>query len=616
MCGIYGYAGFDDPLLLAKMQKELHHRGPDDHGTFTSEKVGLGHTRLSIIDLSPRGRQPLGNEDGSVQIICNGEIYNYQEIQRALSHHRFSSDSDTEVIVHGYEEHGEGILEHLRGMFAFALYDAENHTITLARDPIGKKPLYYYLFDGRIIFASEIKALLACFSTLGIEKSVDPDALCVFLRNQYIPGEKTLFSGIRKLLPGHMMTFDIQTGKTTIRWYWHLREGEYEYDSHVATAAVRTLLEESVRLRQIADVPVGSFLSGGIDSSAITALALRTADEPFHTFNAAFSPYFSESKYATMVAETLGTEHHTLQIDAADVLKEIDTITWHFDEPLADAAVIANYFLSREAKRHVTVVLAGEGADELFGGYSSYVAAERYGLWYRLPVMVRRILRLGLNAMPFSGNPELNASLQYAQYFAFETLSDAQQHTWTLTGLSDAEMSRLGRPACKHASNDYLQPPPFQDRLNALLAMDCLNHLPELYLMKADKATMAHSIEERVPPLDLHLIEYAFRIPGSMKIAGGVEKWIWKEVVRDLLPKEVVERKKQGFGVPYQRWVESELYDAVASEIDGNEFLRAVFPKMKPIPSRKKMKQGRNAMHFWNLYALGRWGEVFEAEEE
>jgi len=612
MCGIFGYAGFDDPSLLIRMQKELRHRGPDDHGTFTCDRVGFGHNRLSIIDLSPRGRQPLGNEDGSVQITYNGEVYNFQEIRRGLSNHHFSSDTDTEVIVHGYEEYGEGILELLRGMFVFALYDADQKTVILARDPIGKKPLYYSIINKNLLFASEMKAILACFNTLGMERAVDNESLCSFLRNQYVPGERTLFSGIRKLLPGHVMRFDCRTGEKHTRRYWSLKEGQYETDEQVATKKVRSLLEESVRLRQIADVPVGSFLSGGIDSSAITALAVQNVVEPFHTFNAVFSPYFSEGEYATLVADHLGTEHHTIQIDASDVLREIDTITWHFDEPLADAAVIANYFLSREAKRYVTVVLAGEGADELFGGYSSYVAAGRYGFWYRLPAGIRRLMRVALQAAPCAGNPSFNTTLQYAHYFACETLSDAQQHTWTLTGISDAEMARLGRPECRQIQNSFVMAPPFQDHLNTLLAMDCMNHLPELYLMKADKGTMAHSIEERVPPLDRELIEYAFRVPESMKIAGCVEKQIWKEAVRDLLPKVVVERKKQGFGVPYQQWVRSELYDAVAAEIDGNEFLHTVFPKLKAIPSKKKMAQGRNAMYFWNLYTLGRWVEVFE----
>jgi len=614
MCGICGFTGFSDAGLLGSMVDALRHRGPDDRGTWSDGRVSLGHARLSIIDLSSRGRQPLSNEEGSIWITCNGEVYNYRRLREDLSRHTFSSATDTEVIVHAYEEYGMSFLDRLRGMYAFALWDGRERRLLLARDPLGKKPLYYYREGTTLLFASEMKAILSAFPSLGIGKAVDREALCGYLGNQYIPGDRTLVSGIFRLPPASVMTFSPDTGSCSISRYWTLREGREEGDEEALAARLRATLEEATRLRMVADVPVGAFLSGGIDSSAVTAIARREADYDFHTFTAGFGGRASEYGFAGEVSRYLGTVHHEVDIDPREVLAEFPSITWHFEEPVGDAAVVANYFLAREARKHVKVVLAGEGSDELFGGYASYRQGVRWSPWFSLPRVLRRGLDRVISLAPLSGDPFHDRVAVYGHYLGQDSLEAAQAYAWRITGITDDELRWLGNRDCTGATVPLRLPEGFRDPLNRVLALDCMNHLPDLYLMKGDKATMAHGVEERLPILDRELVGLAFRIPASLKIRGGVEKYIWRRVVRDLLPPDIADRPKQGFGVPYLSWVRGELREAVFQALDGSAFARRAFPSGnygRLLRGFERARATRPALIAWNLFALEAWSSRF-----
>ncbi|MDD1666353.1 MAG: asparagine synthase (glutamine-hydrolyzing), partial [Methanomicrobiales archaeon] len=613
-CGICGFTGFSDAGLLGSMVDALRHRGPDDRGTWSDGRVSLGHARLSIIDLSPRGRQPLSNEEGSIWITCNGEVYNYRGLREDLSRHTFSSATDTEVMVHAYEEYGMSFLDRLRGMYAFALWDGRERRLLLARDPLGKKPLYYYREGTTLLFASEMKAILSAFPSLGIGKAVDREALCGYLGNQYIPGDRTLVSGIFRLPPASVMTFSPDTGSCSISRYWTLREGREEGDEEALAARLRATLEEATRLRMVADVPVGAFLSGGIDSSAVTAIARREADYDFHTFTAGFGGRESEYGFAGEVSRYLGTVHHEVDIDPREVLAEFPSITWHFEEPVGDAAVVANYFLAREARKHVKVVLAGEGSDELFGGYASYRQGVRWSPWFSLPRVLRRGLDRVISLAPLSGDPFHDRVAVYGHYLGQDSLEAAQAYAWRITGITDDELRWLGNRDCTGATVPLRLPEGFRDPLNRVLALDCMNHLPDLYLMKGDKATMAHGVEERLPILDRELVGLAFRIPASLKIRGGVEKYIWRRVVRDLLPLDIADRPKQGFGVPYLSWVRGELREAVSQALDGSAFARRAFPSGnygRLLRGFERARATRPALIAWNLFALEAWSSRF-----
>jgi asparagine synthase (glutamine-hydrolysing) len=617
MCGICGFTGFSDEGLLASMVEVLRHRGPDDRGTWSDGRVSLGHARLSIIDLSPRGRQPLANENGEIWISCNGEIYNYRELRAGLPGHTFSSSTDTEVLVHAYEEYGLSFLDRLRGMYAFALWDARERRLILARDPIGKKPLYYYHDGTTLIFASEIKAILSVFPALGRETVLDREALCGYLGSQYVPGDRTLIAGIRRLPPACAMVFSPEAGTCSFSRYWTLREGREEGDEAAIASRLRAILEEATRRRMIADVPVGAFLSGGIDSSAITALARREVDYDLHTFTAGFDSGASEFAFAGEVARHLGTVHHEVTIEPGEVLREFPTVTWHFDEPVGDAAVFANYFLAREARRHVKVVLAGEGSDELFGGYPSYRHGMRWSPWFSLPRFLRRGLDRAVSLAPGSGDPFHNRIPVYLHYLGQDSPEAAQTYAWRITGMTDDELRWLGNVDCPGTCIPLRMPRGFRDPLNRILALDCLNHLPDLYLMKADKATMAQSVEERVPILDRDLIEFAFRIPSSLKIRGGVEKYIWRRAVKDLLPRAILERPKQGFGVPYVGWVRGELREAISQVLHESRLARTVLPSRNFDKLRAgfdRAGSGRPAVIAWNLFALEVWASRFGLE--
>ena len=611
MCGICGFYGFEDINVLKRMIKVLAHRGPDDNGFYTDENVSLGHTRLSIIDLSEKGRQPMSNEDGTIWITYNGETYNFKDLRKNLEkNHVFYSNTDTEVLIHAYEEYGLDFIKKLRGMFAFALYNSEKKKLVLARDPIGKKPLYYYWDGEKFIFASEIKAILEA----GIKREIDMDGLSAYLAHQYTIGRNTMFKGIKKVLGAEFLIFDIKKKEIEIKRYWDIKEDVINASEDYFIKKLRSLLEESAKLRTIADVPVGAFLSGGVDSSSVVALTKPNLDYDFHTFSMGFGELFSELEYAKIVAEQIDTVHHEIVLEPNEVIKELEKIAWHYDEPLGDAAIIANYFLAKEARKYVKVVVAGEAGDELFGGYGHYKIGLKTYPYFMLSGVIRNVVkRIVSSSLPKEGLFKTRWQY-YLNYFAQRNFELASLYLQK-SAMTDEELkwftsdNLIFNDDLIIYSNNNMKYP-----LNKMLALDCKILLPEKYLMKADKAIMANSVEERLPIMDKNIVKFAFRIPPKFKIKSGDEKYILKMAVKDLVPEEIIKRKKGAFGVPYRHWVKNEMEELVEQKLSEGELIKKVFEKEKIeklMYNYKNSKWVHSATLVWNLFVLELWYEQF-----
>lgn len=607
MCGICGIYGVEDKGLIQRMLSVLRHRGPDDEGVYTDVGISLGHARLSIIDLSEKGRQPMANEDGNVWLSVNGEIYNFRELRLELEKkgHRFYSNTDSEAIVHAYEEYGLDFLDKLRGMFALALYDKQRKRLVLARDPIGKKPLYYHSSGGTLTFASEIKAILAT----GVKKDIESDALYAYLAYQYTLGEKTLFKDIKKVLPGTMIVQE--PGELKVQKYWEIKENIISAGEVDSINKLRALLEESTSLRMIADVPVGAFLSGGIDSSIVVALARPHVKDEFHTFSIGFET-FSELEYAKIVSQHLDTTHHEIMVTADMVMQDLHQIAWHYDEPLGDAAIINNYYLSREARKYVKVVIAGEGGDELFGGYPTYQRGLKYFNLFRLPPLFRNSARYCLNLIPGKGNISTFGSKvhKFAGYFTQPTFEKAC--LYLTREMSNAEIDYMTKMKSPNVDNWAIYPQSIRQPLNRMLAVDCCNLLPEKFLMKADKGTMANSVEERLPLLDKEIISFAFSIPPKLKISNGEDKYILRKVAEGLLPERITNRPKVGFGTPVGHWLGGKMRDLVFNRLADGELIADFFKKDK-IAALLQNFDGAVTYRpgaLWTLFALELWYDV------
>jgi asparagine synthase (glutamine-hydrolysing) len=569
MCGIAGIVASDrleadERARLTRMRDIITHRGPDESGTYCDGQAGLVHRRLSIVDLAS-GHQPLSNEDGTIWVAFNGEIYNHEEIRPGLeaSGHQYRTRCDTETIVHAYEQWGDGCVEHFRGMFAFALWDARRRRLLLARDRMGIKPLYWTARHGRLIFGSEIKSILES----GIVPAEANDrAIPELLSTRYLSGAETLFRGIYRLLPGHVLTFE--DGVATTRQWWDVPAGQSRPDierlsDDEAVAAFRERLEDAVRTRLMADVPLGMFLSGGLDSSAIAALMAGMIDRPLETFSVAFKQRaFSELIYARQVATAVKANGHEIVIDETDFFGALPRLVWHEDEPIAHPSSVPLYFVSKLASDHVKVVLTGEGSDELLAGYGKYpraLANWRAGAFWnlapepmrdfiantvvpRMPAAVARYAKRSFLAMPRT--PE-------AMFFDnFAAIGLRRQ-----ASLLDPRLARLATPEAYGASRAYFDRPNGRSTtLDRLLYTDLKTYLVEL-LMKQDQMSMAASIESRVPFLDHQLVEFATALPPRMKLRGTATKWILREAVKPLLPREILTRKKMGFPVPFSLWL-------------------------------------------------------------
>jgi asparagine synthase (glutamine-hydrolysing) len=613
MCGIAGVVSLTDaPVLLEEarlMCASLAHRGPDDEGFYQSPQAVLGMRRLSIIDLST-GRQPVANEDGTVWAVFNGEIYNYQELSRELQArgHRFASVSDTEVIVHLYEEHGARAVEHLRGMFAFALWDERRRRLLVARDRIGIKPLYYAETEGRLAFASELKALLQ----LDIAPRLNWASLGHVLSFLTTPRRESIVEGIHKLEPGHQLWASAEEGVRVER-YWDLPvSSERPVGEEEAAEGLREVLAESVRLHMISDVPVGAFLSGGIDSSAVVALMARSSGDAVRTFTIGFTETdYSEVEHARAVARQYGTRHRELCLEP-DALEAASDLGWYLDEPFGDPSAIPTYMVSRLAAEEVKVVLSGDGGDELFGGYDKYVVEERERRWDRVPSPLRRALgALGRIA------PEKMRGRGWLRHQAF---SGAERYLDAWSFFSRKERARLLHPAVR-ARVEETDPwaealSSLADRsgghwLTALQRLDMETYLPLDVLTKVDRMSMAHSLEARVPLLDHKVVEYAFSLPAELKLRPGASKYVFKKALSGLLPPEILHRRKQGFAVPLGRWFRGTSFfaDLLLSE---HARKREIFDPQAVQDLIRRQEAGRPLdFQLWTLASFELWARRF-----
>ncbi len=586
MCGIAGIIDLKrravDRSRLERMCNALHHRGPDEAGYYIRQNVGLGHRRLSIIDLST-GRQPLSNEDGTVWITFNGEIYNFQALRAELTGqgHRFSTQSDTEAIVHAYEEYGADCLQRLRGMFAFAIWDEKRRSLLLARDRVGKKPCYYTEMDGRFLFASELQGLLRFPS---VRKDVDPTAIDDYLTYGYIPAPKTVFRGIRKLPPGHCLTLalgeaELAAPQIETHCYWRLAyEPKRNVDERQAMEEFSEVLTEAVRLRLVSDVPLGALLSGGVDSSVVVALMSRLSNRPVKTFSIGFDESeFDESSYARLVARRYGAEHHELVVRPR-AMEILPTLVRHYGEPYADSSAIPTYYAANLTRRHVTVALNGDGGDENLAGYDRY-AGSLWGNWYRrIPSPIRRGLVEPLSRLVPDSLPRRYRLRQGKRFLEVASQPAPSAYLSWVSYHRAAQKRALYRPEFRRELNGYDSGAwllkLFQkgatntsEALDTVLAADVESYLAYDLLVKMDIATMANSLEARSPFLDHKVMEYCARLPTSFKLRRGKPKYLLKKLAGDLLPAENLNRRKMGFGVPVANWFRKELRPAVERQL-------------------------------------------------
>lgn len=568
MCGIVGKVNFDrrpvDPAQIAQMADSVRHRGPDDEGVWTGDGVGLGHRRLSIIDLSASGRNPMCNEDETIWIVFNGEIYNFQELRPQLEArgHKFRSHTDTEVILHLYEADGPACVEKLRGMFAFAIWDRRTRQLLLARDRMGVKPLFYYEDASGLRFGSEIKAIL-CDGE--VEAIPDHASLHQFLLWQCIPGPRTGFQGIRKLPPASILTWK-EGREVAIQSYWHL-DGTRPLHKNTKELAseVRTLVQEATRIRLVADVPVGIFLSGGIDSACVLAAARAANPGPLRTFSVTFgNKIFDESRFARLLAQHFETEHAEFEV-TADVVRDLPRVTALFDEPFADVAAIPTWHLARLTRDHVQVALSGDGGDEAFGGYHRYLALKWLG--FAAKIGGARWLPRLQSLLPCRSADR--SRLRYLRdLLGISGKTPEQQYRALFLGTSDVEQwvdlyTEDFRSIACESDSDGLLPSwdslPGADDLARAMASDTLYYIPECLNVKVDICSMACGLEVRSPFLDHQLVEFCARIPTAQKISGFDQKHILKQAFRNELPGEILSRGKAGFGLPLAEWIRGPL---------------------------------------------------------
>jgi asparagine synthase (glutamine-hydrolysing) len=629
MCGIAGvfYADARRPpeqSALAAMGNGIAHRGPDAQGSWAETGVGLVHRRLSIIDLEG-GDQPISNEDGSIVVVFNGEIYNFQELRTDLEGrgHRFSTRSDTEVLVHLYEETGPDLVERLRGMFAFAIWDRSRRRLVLARDRLGLKPLYVYRDSEKLVFGSEIKAILAY---PGVPREIDHAGLEDYLAFGVVLGSRTIFRSIEKLPAAHVLTVGTNDLTPRPRRYWRLRiEPDPQPTAEEWTEAIRAKLAETTRLHLIADVPVGAFLSGGIDSSLVVALAAGATAGPLRTFSMGFAEErYSELPYARQIAQRFGTEH-TEEIVTPDAVSLLDELTHYYDEPFADSSAIPTYLVARLASRSVKVVLSGDGGDEAFGGYARYAHDLKEAALRRiLPVWFRRAA-LGPLARLWPKADWLPRPLRAKTALSNLALDPARAYANSLTVCRQPLRRRLlarelaaglnGHSPSQVVWENYATAPP-EDALAGMIAADVATILPDDFLVKVDRASMAHGLEVRPPLVDHELMELAARIPSRFKIEHGRTKAILKRAARDCLPAQTLERKKQGFEVPIDAWLRGPLRQMFESTVldQGVKVAELIDQGVaRKIYRSHLAKAGRQGSVLWSLLVLARWAEKYLA---
>ncbi|HEX5314271.1 MAG TPA: asparagine synthase (glutamine-hydrolyzing) [Gammaproteobacteria bacterium] len=612
MCGIAGIVGrgAGDVALeeLRAMAQVLRHRGPDEEGFYLGDTAGLAIRRLRVIDLAT-GRQPMRSEDGAIAIVLNGEIYNYLELRRELEHrgHRFRSRSDTETVLRAYEAWGLDCVRKLRGMFAFALWDERRKTLHIARDRLGIKPLYYGEIAGRFVFASELKAIL---QLPALRRSLNPDALDHLLATLTTPATESIVAGVHKLEPAH--TLSLAPGRAPeIRRYWSVEfEPDRTHDAAYFADGLRELLAESVRLHCLSDVPLGAFLSGGVDSSAIVALMARTSAKPVKTFSIGFeNGAFDERDHARRVAQEFGTEHHELVLDA-DIEPLLERLAWHLDEPFGDSSAIPTYAVSELAAREVTVVLSGDGGDELFAGYDKYGVEERERRRERLPALLRRGLGRVGSALPegargrnFLRHLGLSGMERYLDAGA---LFDRAQRDFLV--LPEARARNRGDEQTLERGLDGSR----LHWLSRLQQLDLGEYLPLDILTKVDRMSMAHSLEARVPLLDHKLVEFAATIPPELQRRNGESKHIFKTAMRGILPEATITRRKQGFAVPLGTWFRGRLTSMLHELLLGETAsARGIFDRRYVERLIAMHERGRGLdLELWTLMSFELWCRI------
>ena len=595
------------------MLRVTRHRGPDDTGTFIDRNVMLGNSRLSIIDIKT-GHQPIHNEDNSMWITYNGEVYNYLQLKEDLEQkgHNFYTKSDTEVILHAYEEYGEDCFNKLRGMFSLAIWNCDKNMMVLVRDRLGIKPLYYTIVDGSLIFASEIKSILQYDS---LNREVDLEALHDFLTFQYVPGPRTLFKGIKKLQPGNILTY--RNGKIKIKKYWDVViNPSKKMNENQCSKQLLKLLEESIKMRLMSEVPLGVFLSGGLDSSTVTAILSKSVDEPVKTFTIGFGHITDEFEYAKIVADHFSTDHHEIMVKE-DFLNLLPKVVWHYDEPICDAAIIPTYIMSKFAKKYATVLLVGEGGDEAFGGYPRYwsmMSIDRYG--WLIPNLAKKIIT-GLSSL-FYENKKLYMMFPYhvRKYFkysvAFTPLIGKNSELYTklvALGFDDEEKGRLYVDRFnKLKFSENLVKKYFKKRLSIfkkMILFDIKVNLCDNLLMRVDKMSMANSLEARVPFLDHKLMEFANKLPVKLRMG----KYIFKKSMSRILSKTIISRKKRGFPVPLHFFFKNESRDIILQILD--KFHKEKYFKFNYIQSLLKNSKFRNYYQLWSLVNFYIWHKIY-----
>jgi asparagine synthase (glutamine-hydrolysing) len=607
--------------LIASMCDRIQHRGPDGCGYLLDDNVALGHRRLSIIDVDG-GKQPLGNEDGSIQVVFNGEIYNYKELRRELldKGHRFATNSDTEVLVHLYEEAGERLPELLNGMFALAIWDRRRRTLFLARDRFGKKPLYYSASvpGFRLCFGSELKALA---EAPGFDRSVNEQSVADFVCLGYVPDPDTIYRHTCKLAPGHSLTMD--AAGIRIRRYWEPRFDVGTGATFDDTAEeLRTLLADAVQRRMISDVPLGAFLSGGVDSSAVVGFMATQSAQPVKTFSIGFSyEQFDEREFARLVADRYHTDHHEHVVSPA-VEQILDTLAYHYDEPFADSSAIPCLYLSSMTRQYVTVALSGDGADELFGGYRRYrLAALEQKLRNLFPGWFRRsFFRFAGRYYPkFDYLPQVFRAKTLLNEISME-LADA--YFYSMSCFNEAGLRAVSSDSQRMANREYtprsrfrsyFQPVNHLPPLEQFQAVDLQTYLPGDILVKMDRASMAYSLEARSPMLDYRVGELAFRLPSGFKLQGSTGKHILKRAVEPLVPARAITRRKMGFQVPLAAWLRTSLkpvFESVVLRPDMERYL--CLPEVRRLWNEHQSGVHNHERKLWNLLTLAQWDRWFQ----
>lgn len=621
MCGIAGFIALNEidtrshAAVLDRMCKVIAHRGPDDQGTFVDHGVALGMRRLSIIDLAG-GHQPLSGCDDAITIVFNGEIYNFRELQVLLesSGHRFHTHSDTEAIVHAYEEFGVDCVARLRGMFAFAIWDERTRTLFVARDRVGKKPVYYTQTpSGTLVFGSELKVLL---EHPEVECAINPEALDAYLTFGYVPEPLSIFKNVHKLPAGHHLTF--AAGKLSVQQYWDFTFEQTEArPEEEYVEELRALLAEAVKVRLVSDVPLGAFLSGGVDSSTVVALMAQAMTQPVKTFSIGFhEDSYNELKYARVTADKFKTDHHEF-IVTPDICHIVDELAWYLDEPFADSSAIPTYMLSKLAREHVTVALSGDGGDEVFAGYTRYVVDQQRSAFGHLPPLVRHQL-----IKPLSRNlPHGARGRNFLHNIALEPLDRYLDSISTFTSLTrpslysgDFQSQLRTRDEMLWQFRACAEQVRTGNSIDPLLYLDSKTYLPGDILTKVDRMSMAVSLEARVPLLDHKLIDFVTRIPAALKLNKLTTKYIFKRAVRGLIPDEILDRPKQGFGMPISQWINSELKDRIRETVTGSrarqrgyfehDYIRVLFDEHD---------RGRrdHSPQLWALFMLELWHQTF-----